>query len=148
MYLKAAFVLAHKLLRPSETFRAMEGSLSSATELINSNLLHRLPQVAFTWRALLSWFDGFVITQHNTRTFFSKALATSETSSVKIEFKNKQSWFNKEKKIQKLYFYSICNTTVNLYAIKSEEWVLIKKKHRLCVKMGLQTKILGRQSKT
>lgn len=42
--------------------------LVPSIELIKINLLHRAPQVRFTWRAFFWWFLGFVIIQHKTRT--------------------------------------------------------------------------------
>ena len=38
-------------------------------ELMKRSLLQRLPQVALTCLAFLSWLAGPVITQHRTRTF-------------------------------------------------------------------------------
>lgn len=46
------------------------------SELINTNLLQRWPQVFLTWMAFLAWFLGLVITQHKTRTSWANLSAS------------------------------------------------------------------------
>lgn len=56
---------------------------------MKSRMLHRAPHVAFTWTAFVSWFLGFVMIQHRTRTFFANFLAS--TSSPTWMYQNTKS---------------------------------------------------------
>jgi hypothetical protein len=49
-------------------------------ELMKTSLLHRLPQVALTCLALVTWFWGPVITQHSTRTRRYRSVARLASS--------------------------------------------------------------------
>ena len=62
------FVLPHKTSLLSVAFRAMDGRVEFSTELTKKRMLQRLPHVALTWTARVSWLDGVVITQHRTLT--------------------------------------------------------------------------------